>query len=150
MADGQGKLSGKRSDPESGHCAKLTGNLLSSCKSAGIGQNVTIEARSHPWFLRHQRPMEIQIRFCSCLHWRDPIEIELDSGTMSRALRDQLEAILATPLGQWTKIATGYKKEWGMYSKAQFEAMGLSYPSPKSIRVADRASTPPASSGRLR
>lgn len=76
-------------------------------------------------------------QFTRFLHWRDPIDVELDSDAISRALLDELEAILATPLGQWTEIATGYKREWGRYSKAQFEAMGPSYPLPTFSRLTD-------------
>ena len=76
-------------------------------------------------------------QFTRFLHWRDPIDVELDADSISRALLDELEAILATPLGKWTKTATGYKREWGRYSKAQFEAMAPSYPVPTSSRDAD-------------
>ena len=76
-------------------------------------------------------------QFTLFLHWRDPIDVKLDSESISRALLEEFEAILATPLGQWTKIATGYKREWGIYSKAQFEAMGPSYPLPRSLQDAD-------------
>ncbi len=72
-------------------------------------------------------------KFTRFLHWRDPIEVELDAEAVSRALLEEFEAILATPLGQWTRTATGYQKEWGEYSKDQFEAMAPSYPPPKSV-----------------
>ena len=76
-------------------------------------------------------------QFTRYLHWRDPIDVSLDSDSISSALRDELEAILAIPLGQWTEAATGYRLEWGRYSKAQFEAMGPSYPLPILLRPAE-------------
>ena len=76
-------------------------------------------------------------QFTRFLHWRDPVDVKLDPGSISRALLDELEGIIATPLGKWTKVATGYEREWGRYSKAQFEAMGPSYPLPTSLRDAD-------------
>lgn len=75
-------------------------------------------------------------QFTRFLHWRDPIDVKLDPDAISKALLDELEAILATPFGNWTKIATGYKEEWGMYSKPQFEAMGPSHPVPTFSREA--------------
>ncbi len=76
-------------------------------------------------------------QFTRFLHWRDPIDVPLDSGSISKALFSELEAILATPLGEWTDIATGYATDWGTYSKDQFQAMGLSYPLPISVQLAD-------------
>lgn len=75
-------------------------------------------------------------QFTRFLHWRDPIDVGLDIDSITKALHEELAAILATPLGKWTKIATGYKRAWGMYPKAVFEAMGPTYPLPTSSREA--------------
>ena len=34
-------------------------------------------------------------QFARCLHWREPVDVELDSDSISRALVNELEAILA-------------------------------------------------------
>lgn len=76
-------------------------------------------------------------KFTRYLHWREPVEVELDAEAISNALFVELEAIVTTRPGEWTQTATGYQETWGKYSKAQFEAMGRTYPIPISSDETD-------------
>ena len=55
----------------------------------------------------------------------------MDDESISKALLDELDSILATPLGKWTKIAAGYESVWGEYSKSEFESIGPTYSVPR-------------------
>ena len=87
-------------------------------------------------------------QFTRFLHRRDPIDVELLPDSISNALLDELDAILATPLDKWTQSATGYEDVWGKFSKSQFTSMGRSFPLPKSLQGTDQACVPPSASGR--
>jgi hypothetical protein len=76
-------------------------------------------------------------KFTRFLHWRDPVDVELDSESIFQTLAEELRAILATPLDNWTKVATGCEESWSGFSTAQFESMGPTYPIPKSLSASN-------------
>jgi hypothetical protein len=67
-------------------------------------------------------------RFERRLKWGEKILCTLESGEAARILDLTLTAMLRWPPGEWTQIATGYEKSWGVYTKEQFDSMSPRWP----------------------
>lgn len=69
-------------------------------------------------------------RFTRSIHWREQRKVAKEPVLLTRELANELAAIAAVPLGQWTKVAGGYEQIWGKYTKQEFELMTPRYPNP--------------------
>jgi hypothetical protein len=68
--------------------------------------------------------------FTRSLHWRTSRDIPKDATQLGKELEAELGAITSVPTGQWNRVATGYEKIWGQYSREEFERMASRFPNP--------------------
>jgi len=68
--------------------------------------------------------------FTRSIHRRARRKIAKEPVLLARELANELAAITAVPLGQWTQVAKGYEQIWGQYTKQEFERMTPRYPDP--------------------
>src|SRR5579862_6687490 len=62
-------------------------------------------------------------QFTRFLHWRQERDVPRELESLRRELELEFVAVMALPLGQWNQVASGYKRVWGQFSKAAFQAM---------------------------
>lgn len=84
---------------------------------------------------------KVQVDSCWCqddydtftrhLHSRKTLLIDKCSDLIKNHLSIELQELLATKLGSWTTVKSGYDSIWGTLTKEQFESIKPDYPIPQ-------------------